>query len=186
MSINSVSPVSFKSYVPVYHKAKNPKTGEFELITSQDQIRKCQRFVVSNLNHSGFNKKDSSFVSMFAAKDPDYRYLNVVQSVYDDKLPVVHMATGKDVDIIKNYAKNVGRAKSDALYAYGTTKTYETSRVTTDYFKTAKRYLFNSARRIKSQEGDRQALTVYFEPKFKRNGDFKEYQYVGADFIKHA
>lgn len=186
MSIKSVSPVSFKSYVPVYHKKFNPQTGEYDLITDQKEIRKCQRFVVSNLNHSKNGKKDATFVKMFSGKDPDYRYLNVVQSVYDDKLPVVHMATGKDVDIIKNYAKNVGRAKSDALYAYGTTKTSETSRVTTDYFKTAKRYLFTKARRLKSPAGDKQGLAVYFKPIYKRNGEQKDLIFEKAEFITHA
>ncbi len=186
MNIQSVCPVSFKSYVPVYHKKFNPKTGEYDLITDQKEIRKCQRFVVSNLNHSKNGKKDATFVRMFAGKDPDYRYLNVVQSVYDDHLPVVHMATGKDVDAIKSFAKNVGIAKSSAIDAYGTSRTAETSRVATDYFSKAKRHLFTRARRLKSPDGDKQGLEVYFKPIYKRNGEQKDLIYEKAEFITHA
>ena len=84
------------------------------------------------------------------------------------------------------FAKNVGIAKSSAIDAYGTSRTAETSRVATDYFSKAKRHLFTRARRLKSPDGDKQGLEVYFKPIYKRNGEQKDLIYEKAEFITHA
>ena len=42
--------ISFKGCIPVEFYAKNPKTNKYIPIVKDENIKKCQRFVVRNLN----------------------------------------------------------------------------------------------------------------------------------------
>ena len=44
--------ISFKGCIPVEFYAKNPKTNKYIPIVKDENIKKCQRFVVRNLNRT--------------------------------------------------------------------------------------------------------------------------------------
>ena len=43
--------ISFKGYMPVEFYARHPRTGYYVPVLKKENIRKCQRFVINNLNN---------------------------------------------------------------------------------------------------------------------------------------
>ena len=65
MNINSISSISFKGYVPVRYMAKNPKNDKYVPVIKNENIRKCQSFVVRNLNGTAKNMRNDDFVNFY-------------------------------------------------------------------------------------------------------------------------
>ena len=86
--ISSVQSPSFKACVPVQIYAKNPNTGKYSPLRKKDNdstnIRKCQRFVVSNLNGTAKTKQDNDFVNFYKGVDKDYSLVNIVEAHYNN------------------------------------------------------------------------------------------------------
>lgn len=186
MNIQTISPVSFKGYIPVKYMAKDDETGRYMPVTSNEYIKKCQSFVVRNLNGTAKNNVSEEFVELYKSYDKDYAKNPVVRSVYDKNRPIVHMFSGTETDIIDNYAKPVGRAKGEAMDAIGKSKSFESSVASRNFFKNVRSYINGSARRLKSENGKNLSLVVYFNPKYTRNDNLKKFEYAGAVFLEDA
>lgn len=181
--MSNISPVSFKAYIPVRYMAKNPNNDKYVPVLKNENIRKCQSFVVRNLNGTAKNNRDEGFVSFYKSYDRDYRKFPVVHSVYDINNPVVYMVTGEDTDTIRELAKPVGKAKAEALDKLGSSKSYESQYEAKNYIKNVKRFLKNHCARVKDENGEPLTLTVYYNPKYTRDGNLKCFEFAEAEFI---
>ena len=184
MIINSTNSASFKGYVPVRYMAKNPKNDKYVPVIKNENIRKCQGFVVRNLNGTAKKMKDEGFVNFYRAYDSDYRKNPVVHSVYDDSSPVVYMVTGDDTQVIRELAKPVGKAKAEAIDTIGSSKTFESQSASRTFFRKVKSFLNNGCKRLKSNSGKNLSLIVYFNPKYSRNDKLKGFEFVEANFVE--
>ncbi len=182
--IKSVHPVSFKGYIPVNYYAKNPKNDKYVPVIRTENIRKCQSFVVRNLNGTAKKMRNDDFIHFYRNYDPDYRKLPQVHSVYDKDSPTVYLVSGRDVDTIKELAKPIGRAKGEALDRLGHSKSFEAQIASNDFFKNVKQFLKNSCRRLKSQDNKNLSLRVYFDPNYNTKDKLVGFTFVKAEFIK--
>ncbi len=93
------------------------------------------------------------------------------------------MVTGKDTDVIKQAAKPVGRAKRESIDTTENTKSPEVRNATNQYIRDVKWYIKHSCRQVKSPNGDKLELHVYFLPKYGRDGKVKSFTYQIASFV---
>ena len=185
--INGInSQTSFKGYVPVKHYALNPRDNQYWRVTKKDNLRKCQGFVVRNLNGTAKNMHNSEFVRLYASHDNDYRRCPVVHSVYDLESPDIYMVTGWDVDNIQNMAKKVGVAKSESISRIGNTKSFEVKDTANSFFKEVKNYINNFCRQLRSDSKDNLELRVFFVPQYKKDGTLKGFTYNHAEFANET
>ncbi len=182
--INNFKGISFKSYIPVSYYAKNPVNGEYVPVIKRENIRKCQGFVVRNLNGTAKRNKNEKFVDFYRTHDADYRANPQVQSVYDNNSPVVYMVSGKDVDTVTEFAKPVGKAKSESIDLIGHSNSFETRKAASDFFRNVKSFLTKSCRRLKSDDNKNLSLRVYFDPKYNTKDKLVGFDFVNARFIK--
>lgn len=182
--ISSVQSPAFKGYVPVQFFAKNPANGKYGPVQKRDNIKKCQSFVVRNLNGTAKNNKNENFVDFYKQYDSDYRSVRAVHSVYDDNRPIVHMITGKDVDKVREMAKPIGKAKADSLDAFGHTGSFEVYQTGRDYYRDVHNFIKHSCKRLKSDNDQNLTLRVYFDPVYGKKGQFKGFNFVNARFIE--
>ncbi len=181
--INSVSCVSFKAYIPIKFLAKNPETGNYNRIIDKENIRKCQSFVVRNLNGTAKNIKNEKFVEFYKSYDKDYAALPKVHSVYDNKKPVVYMVTGKDTDVIDSLAKPVGTAKGKSMETIGNISSFESRSASRNYFTNVGIFLKNACKRVHSSDGQDLSLVMYFKPVYtKRDKKLTGFEFMNAQF----
>lgn len=185
MSINSVSAVSFKASIPVKYFAKNPKNDKYVPVLKNENIRKCHGFVVRNLNRTAKNNVDKDFVNFYKNFDRDYRNVPFVHSVYKQIGPVVYLITGSDVDTVKNLAKPVGIAKSEAINVLGDSRSFDSVLAARTYESKVQNCIDNYFRPVKSKDNNNPLeLQVYFNPEFrKKSGELKGFNFVGAQFV---
>ena len=184
MNINSINSMSFKGYVPVIYKARNPNDNTYVTITNKSYIKKCHSFVVRNLNGTAKSNKDKGFVEFYKDHDPDYRRMPVVHSVYLDDFKGVYLITGNDTDVIREYAKPIGRTKSEALDYIGTSKSLESQLAVKKYFKRVKFFLEHRCRRLKSRDGKKLSMILYFNPLYSKKDEIKGFQFEEVEFVK--
>ncbi len=185
MNINNIKTPSFKAYIPVTYYAKHPDKNEYVPIVKNENIKKCQGFVVRNLNGTAKNLKNDKFIKFYRDYDSDYRRNPKVMSVYDKDSPLVYMVTGRDVDVVKNMAKPVGIAKGQSIDRCGRSKSFESANAAKNYFSNVKSFLRSSCRRLKSNDGQNLSLRVYFDPKYGvRSQKLQGFDFVNAIFVK--
>lgn len=183
--ITSVQTPTFKGYVPVQFYAKNPANGKYGPVQKRENIKKCQSFVVRNLNGTAKNNRNEDFVDFYKQYDSDYCAIPAVHSIYDDNRPIVHMVTGKDVDRVKEMAKPLGKAKADSLEAFGHTGAFEVYQTGREYYRGVHNFIKNSCRHLKSDDDNQNLmLRVYFDPVYGKKGQFKGFNFVNARFLK--
>lgn len=185
--IMRVQSPSFKAYVPVEIYARNPETNKYVPVLKKENLKKCQGFVVRNLNHTAKNNKDVGFVDFYKQYDSDYNKTQVVQSIYPDRGPMVYMVTGSDVDKVKEMAKPIGKAKAEALDLTGQSSSFEVYQAGRNYFEDVKRFLKSSCRRLKTPDKQDLTLRMYFEPKYGvRSKKLQGFDFVHARFITNS
>lgn len=185
MSIKSVQSPAFKAYVPVTYYIKDKETGEYDRVTSPEMMKKCQSFVIRNLNGTAKNMACERFVNGYSKQDSDYRNDKRASSYYDYDRARVLMVTGKDVDAVKQMAKPIGIAKGEAVDKTGKAKSFESRLASRDYFKQLKSFLRTSCKQVHNKNGENLALRVYFDPKLKRDGTIAKLNYDCALFVKN-
>ncbi len=182
-----INPVSFKGYVPVKFYAKNPANGKYSRVIKHENLRKCQGFVVRNLNGTAKANRNNEFVDFYRSHDKDYREYPFVMSVYDEEKarePIVYMITGNDADRAKELAKPVGIAKGESIERIGNSKSFEARYAAKNYFQNMKYFLKNSCRRLKNENREDLTLRVFFDPEYtKKEQKLKGFKYVGCDFV---
>lgn len=183
MRINSVQNPSFKAYIPVTYYAKNPANDKYVRVFKPQNIKKCQSFVVRNLNGTAKNMRNDDFVDFYSQFDKDYREQKTVRSVYDNENAAVIMITGRDVNAVTNMAKPIGIAKSEAIERTGSPDSAETEFATKDYFEQIKSFLKYSCKQVKNNYGEKLSLRVYFDPKYKKDGTLKGFDFVNARMV---
>lgn len=184
MSIKSVQSPAFKAYVPVVYYAKAQGSDTYERVTSPESMRRCQSFVVRNLNGTAKNMANDSFVKGYSKYDSDYRAVPHVTSYYDYDNARVLMITGKDTDAVTQMAKPIGVAKGDAKDRTGVARSFESQLATRDYFHQLKAFLRSSCRQVHTPDGENLALKVFFDPKYKKDGTVAKFNYAKACFTK--
>lgn len=182
--IKGVQQVSFRGYIPVHYYAKNPENGKYVPVIKDENIKKCQSFVVRNLNGTAKNMRNDEFVNFYRSYDSDYRKNPQVHSVYDRDNPVVYMVSGDDVDVVKEFAKPIGRAKGEAIDKLGHSKSFEAKAASKDFFRNVKYFLKTKCRRLKSKDNKNLSLRVYFDPKYNRKDNLVGFDFVNARFIE--
>lgn len=186
MKIKSVQNPSFKAYIPVTYYAKNPANDKYVRVMKPQNIKKCQSFVVRNLNGTAKNMKNDDFVDFYSSYDRDYKNQKTVRSVYDYDNSTVIMISGKDTDAVSNMAKPIGIAKGESIDRTGRSNSFETQLATRDYFNQIKSFLKYSCKQVKNDKGEKLSLRVYFDPKYKKDGTLKDFKFVNARMVTES
>lgn len=182
--ITRVQSPSFKAYVPVEIYARNPDNNKFVPVMKKENLKKCQGFVVRNLNHTAKNNKNDDFVEFYKKFDSDYSRTQVVHSVYPDRGPTVYMVTGSDVDKVREMAKPIGKAKGEAIDLTGKAASFEVYQAGRNYFDDVTRFLKYSCRRLKTSDKKDLTLRMYFEPRYGvRSKKLQGFDFVHARFL---
>lgn len=180
------APVNFTGYVPVYHYAKNPANGKYTPVLKKPNIKKCQSFVVRNLNGSAKNMKNDAFVKFYEKYDDDYRNCRKVKSIYDNDSPTVYLLTGRDAENADLMAKPIGRAKGKAKAETGKSDSVESKNACNRYYDDIKDYIKNSCKRLKNAKGQDLSLHLFYEPKYNKKQEIKGFKFVNAGFKAEA
>lgn len=183
MSISNVSAPSFKAYVPVTYYAKNPETGKYSRVVKEQNLKKCQRFIISNLNNTAKRFKDDLFVECYKRFDDDYTKNPTAKSFYDEDNARVFLITGNDADKIQEFAKPIGIAKGEAMDKIGHSKSYEASLASRIYFHEVQSYLKNTARQLRAQDGTKLEMRAFFNPTYTKKGKHTGFQFVGFQMV---
>lgn len=191
MNINS--PVSFKSIVPVKYFAKNPKNGQYVPVLKDENIRKCQGYIVRNLNKSESENKNENFVSLYSFTDREYSKIPYVRSVYSykykngqkNKTPDVYLLTGRDAIEADKMARPIGVAKSDSKEKYNTTDTRTVKETANTYFYNLDNYIRTQANPLKNERKEALELHVYFEPQYTKDNKLKKFEYSFSAFVPY-
>lgn len=186
MTINCIQNPSFKAYIPVTYYAKNPVNDKYVRVIKPENVKKCQSFVVRNLNGTAKSMKNDEFVNFYSKYDRDYRNQKEVRSIYNYDSSTVIMVTGKDTEAVTNMAKPIGIAKGEAMDRTGHSGSFEAQLATRDYFSKIKSFLKYSCKQVKNDKGERLALRVYFDPKYKKDGTLKEFKFVNARMVSES
>ena len=174
--------ISFKGCIPVEFYARHPRTGFYVPVLKQENIRKCQSFVVRNLNNPDGKNSNKDFINKYRQIDKDYSKNPIVASVYEKDAPIVHMATGYDAMIIKEMGKNLGKSKKEVFEETGETYSSETRFLARKYFQDARNYIKKMCTRVKDKDGAKLKMSVYFNPIYGYEKKVKKFEYEDVKF----
>ena len=183
MSISSVHNPSFKAYIPVTYYATNPSTGKYSRVVKDENLKKCQRFIISNLNNTAKRFKDDVFVECYKQFDSDYVKNPTAKSFYDEDNARVFLITGDDADTVQSFAKPIGIARGEAKDRIGHSKSYEASLASRIYFHDVRAYLKNTARQHRAQDGTRLEMRAFFNPTYNKKGRHTGFKFVGFQMV---
>ena len=184
--INNYHSPSFKSTTRIYFY-----TNDGKRILSDSNVRKCERYVVRQLNGAkNLKEKNIDLINTFKfdtnknVGDKNYFYHPVVRSFYN-KLKgqaqgFVNLFSGNDVNKIDSLGKEIGKSKKMSKEIIGSTKSFETSYAIDRYYTNASKLVDSNG--IYKDE-NRQAFGVIFEPKYKKDGTLKEFKYVRSGYF---
>ena len=114
--------------------------------------------------------------------DSDYKEINMVRSVYNDK-GLGYIATGIDVPVIENLhgATQIGIAKADALELYGVTRTPYIDTVVKEFKNNSIQYAKAEENLLRSKSGKEVMLRLNFiktgEKKDKPIYEFENFEF---------
>jgi len=174
--------ISFTGHTRIQFYAQHPKRNIYVPVLKKENIRKCQRFVIQNLNGTA-KEKNQEFINFYKQMDRDYARNNCARTVYeeDDKLP--HLITGSDTDYLVEIGKTLGMAKADAFDKTGKRGSYEEKAAQKQYYQDLHKFLKN-CKKVRDKDGDTVFLNVFFKPKYSRTEKLKGFEYVGSAFQK--
>ncbi len=172
--------VNFGSAVRAYFFTPDGK----RIITDKN-IRKCQRYVIRQLNNAkNLKSKNQELVDTFrfdkrqGTENYDYSRVPKVRSVYEYAIErakgFVNIICGKDTERVDALGKEIGKAKHISLVRTGSKKSFETSYTARQYHRRAPEIADEIGI---YKDGKRQAFGVVFDPKYKKNGELKGFEY---------
>ena len=181
--------ISFGSATRMYFFSSDGKR-----IVTDENLRKCQRYVVRHLNNdSRLKERNMDLVRNFTydkrqgVGDSDFYNIPKVRSVYEyakeRAKAFVNIITGKDVKEVDSMAKPIGKAKHTSLERIGETRSFETGYAVDRY--NAKATKFADEHGI-YKDGKRQAFGVIFNPVYKKNGDLKGFEYNRSGYFDES
>ena len=111
MNNNSYSDVNFKSASHVYFY-----TSDGKRIVDDKNIRKCERYLVRQLNNAkNLKNQNKDLCDTFQKGDKDYKAYSIARSFYEypkrQFKGIVSIITGKNVADVNIHAKKIGEAK---------------------------------------------------------------------------
>ena len=190
--------ISFTGCIPVEFYAKHPITKKYVPIVKDENINKCQRWVVRNLNNTiqGHNRSDV-FINAYKAIDSDYAKNPIVRSHFNKYAPrpktahgaaprCVYLFSGKDVDCINKLGKELGKEKFDIFESTGE-KDNSAIRQAQRRFREGVNDLINKiCPRVNDGEGHSYVMRVLFKPEYNSKGDLKRFVYQDVFFDKEV
>ena len=185
--------ISFKGCMPMKFYAKYSKTGTYVPVAKPENVRKCQNFVVRNLNNTAGTNRSKSFVDEYTKVDRDYRALPCARSIYDKNAPLIasiheqapaysYLITGNDADMVDSLGKSFGHQKDDIFQRTGLTKGAEVTGAKKQYKKGLREILEKLCKRVKDENGNDVVMEVYFTPQYNRKGELIKFQYDKVAF----
>lgn len=181
MNLSPCSNINFNGYIPVRYYAKEQGEETVYRITSRENVKKCQSYVVRNLNRT-LKEHNEGLVNLYREMDKDYQKRPVVRSYYGKNGCDVFLVTGYDADRIDEMAKPIGIAKGDAKSKTGKARSYESRNASRNFFFNVENYLKNQCKRIEGKNGEKLVLNVLFEPTYNKKNEFKKFKYLAANF----
>ena len=182
MNINSLSSLNFKGCVPVTFYSYDKEKGRISRIDNSKQKRKCENIVIRNLNHTKKGDVAPDFVQFYKGIDRDYNKYPIARSFYNRYTSEIFLVTGDDAALSDSMAKPLGIAKAQSRKINGTYNTDMVEAASNRYHKEMAILTGKSSNRVKSASGENLNLNVYFEPKYSKKGELKEFKYIGANF----
>lgn len=166
-------------------------TSDGKRIVSDQNIKKCERYLVRQLNDAkNLKSKNQELVDTFIydkkanVGDKDFWNMRKVRSVYeyakDRAKGFVNIITGNDTKEVDKLGKEIGKAKHIAKERTGSTSSFETTYAVDRYNKKAPE--FADTKGI-YKDGKRQAFGVIFEPQYKKNGELKGFEYKRCGYF---
>ncbi|MBQ8635079.1 hypothetical protein IJ425_02880 [bacterium] len=189
------SNVSFKGCMPMEFYAKYSRTGTYVPVAKPENVRKCQNFVVRNLNNTAGENRSDSFVKAYKEQDKDYRALPCARSIYDKRAPIItsihdkppaysYLITGYDVETLDTLGKSFGYQKKDIFERTGVKKGRQVTDAKKQYKSGIKDVMDKLCKRVKDKDGDDIVMKVYFTPEFNRKGELLRFKYDEVAFSK--
>ena len=188
------SNISFSGCIPVVFYAKHPITKKYIPIVKDANIKKCQSFVVRNLNKSLKEASlNDTFINAYKAIDKDYAQTPVVRSYFDkfapkpttahEKAPrCVYLFTGKDVDCINQLGKELGKQKTDIFEATGKKECAEVRQAKRRFRAGMKDLIDRICPRVNDENGAPYVMRVLFTPEYDKKGMFKKFNFHDVFF----
>ena len=179
------SNLNFNGYIPVRYYEKENSEDKAARIVSQKNIKKCQGYIVRNLN--GTSKDiNQDFVKLYGAHDKDYKKYPHVRSYYPGNSPVAYLVTGYDADEMDKLAKPIGIAKGEAKHCTGNSRSYESRSAVRTFYKDAESFLKHSCNRVKSEDGEKYILNILVKPVYNKKNELKKFEFQEAKFTKET
>ena len=188
--------ISFKGCIPVEFYAKHPITKKYVPIVKDENINKCQNWVVRNLNNTlrGYNKSDT-FINAYKAIDPDYAKTPKVRSYFDRYTPrpktahepaprCVYLLTGKDVDSINKIGKELNKTKRDIFEATGKKESAEITQAKRRYRAGVYDLIRRICPRVNDGKGNPYVMRILFTPEYNTKGNLKRFVFQDV-FFEH-
>ena len=185
--------VSFKGVMPVEFYAKNPKNNKYVPVVKPENVKKCQSFVIRNLNGSITRNSNVDFIREYLTVDKDFAKVQVARTFYDKEAPVitsarqdvpyyVYLVTGSHVDEVDKLGKELGKVKADVFERTGLRQGSEIKKAQKHYFEQLRKFVFRTCPRIKDESGDKVVMRIYYDPKYDKKGNLKNFEYRNVVF----
>ena len=186
--------ISFKGCIPVEFYVKHPITKKYIPMTKDKNIKKCQNFVVRNLNKTLSEKNQNDiFINAYKAIDPDYAKTPIVRSYFDKYEPrpktahepaprCVWLFTGKDVDSINKIGKELGKEKSDFFEATGKKEGAEINQAKRRFRAGINDLIHKICPRVNDGKGNPYVMRILFTPEYDKKGMLKKFNFQDVFF----
>lgn len=186
--------ISFGGCIPVQFYAKHPITKKYVPIVQEKNIKKCQRFVVRNLNQTlSESSQNKIFINAYKAIDSDYAKTPVVRSHYDKnaimpknaKEPApkcIYLFSGKDVDCIKKLGRELGKEKSDIFELTGEKNNPTIQQAKKRYQQGIMDLIEKICPRVNDGKGNPYTMRILFTPQYNKKGNLKGFKFQDVFF----
>lgn len=185
--------VSFKGCIPVEFYAKYSKTGSYVPVVKPENVKKCQNFVIRNLNNTAGSNQNDEFVREYKKVDKDYAREKKARGVYNGSAPIIksihdrlpfysYVITGKDADTIEAFGELYGYQKKEIFDRTGSNNNAETQEISREYRNKVKNYVNSTDKRVKDENRNGLVMQVYFTPKFNKKGEIAKFSYDKVAF----
>lgn len=185
--------ISFVGCIPMEFYAKYQKTGTYVPIVKPENVRKCQNFVVRNLNNTAGSNQNDKFVREYKKIDKDYAKVQNARSVYDKDAPIIktineelpfysYLITGKDADELNDMGQQLGYRKKEIYDKTGSKNNSEVKKANRNYKYKIKNFIYNLCKRVKDENQNELIMQVYFTPKLNKKGEVTKFNYDKVTF----
>lgn len=186
--------ISFKGCIPVEFFAKNPKTNKYIPIVKDENIKKCQHFVVRNLNRTlKETNQNDIFIKAYKDIDPDYAKAPIVRSYFDKFAPrpktakepaprCIWLFTGKDVDSINKIGKELGKEKMDIFEVTGEKENAAVFQAKRRYRAGIKNLINRICPRVNDKNGNPLVMRILFTPEYDKKDRLKGFKFQDVFF----